>query len=628
MEEVWKDVKGSDTVKVSKDGKLLDTSTNELLPIWLDSKGYPIAAIEINGKPTLRRVHTLVAEAFVGERPPGYDVNHKVGVKSNVSADNLEYTTRSENVLHAYRTGLNPHTHTIRIVETGETFKGISECARAIGGDPENIRQCLYDKYDRQSCRGYHFEFVDKCEPVRSPKKIRIKETGEIFNSARECERVIGGAHRNIVMAATNGNQYNGLHFEVVDESKPIVEKPPFLYPHQEEAVGRMFDGCILKGGVGSGKSRTGLYYYFKEFGGQMEPEYVYMKDPCDLIIITTAKKRNDKEWEGELAPYLLSTNPEVSAYKNEVIVDSWQNIQKYADRQGSFFIFDEDHVTGEGAWVKAFLKIVKKNRWIILSASPGDTWQDYTAVFIANGFYKNKTEFKRAHLRYDPYCKNYPRVIGYMNETRLIRLRNKILIDMDFKRHTIPHHEDIYVRYDIPMYKEAMKTRWDPYKNEPMKQASELCYVLRRIVNSDESRQIALLELYEKHPRMIVFYSFDYERDILLNLYYGEDVEIAEYSGHAHQPIPTSDKWVYIVNYTAGCEGFNCIKTDTIVFYSQSYSYKTMLQAAGRIDRLNTPYTDLYYYHIKSRSGIDLAISKALTQKKNFNEGKWIGKW
>ena len=214
------------------------------------------------------------------------------------------------------------------------------------------------------------------------------------------------------------------------------------------------------------------------------------------------------------------------------------------------------------------------------------------------------------------------------MNETRLIRLRNKILIDMDFKRHTIPHHEDIYVRYDIPMYKEAMKTRWDPYKNEPMKQASELCYVLRRIVNSDESRQIALLELYEKHPRMIVFYSFDYERDILLNLYYGEDVEIAEYSGHAHQPIPSGDKWVYIVNYTAGCEGFNCIKTDTIVFYSQSYSYKTMLQAAGRIDRLNTPYTDLYYYHIKSRSGIDLAISKALTQKKNFNEGKWIGKW
>ena len=208
-----------------------------------------------------------------------------------------------------------------------------------------------------------------------------------------------------------------------------------------------------------------------------------------------------------------------------------------------------------------------------------------------------------------------------------MIRLRNKILIDMDFKRHTIPHHEDIYVRYDIPMYKEAMKTRWDPYKNEPMKQASELCYVLRRIVNSDESRQIALLELYEKHPRMIVFYSFDYERDILLNLYYGEDVEIAEYSGHAHQPIPSGDKWIYIVNYTAGCEGFNCIKTDTIVFYSQSYSYKTMLQAAGRIDRLNTPYTDLYYYHIKSRSGIDLAISKALTQKKNFNEGRWV-KW
>ena len=124
----------------------------------------------------------------------------------------------------------------------------------------------------------------------------------------------------------------------------------------------------------------------------------------------------------------------------------------------------------------------------------------------------------------------------------------------------------------------------------------------------------------------MIVFYSFDYERDILLNLAYGENVSVAEYSGHAHEAIPKTDRWVYLVNYSAGAEGFNCITTNCIVFYSQTYSYKTLLQATGRIDRLNTPYDDLYYYHLKSRSPIDLAIGKALKEKKTFNERRFTG--
>ena len=403
--------------------------------------------------------------------------------------------------------------------------------------------------------------------------------------------------------------------------------KESFLRDYQYDAVNRMFNGCILNGGVGSGKSRTGLYYYFKEQGGSIEPDYIPMKNPKNLYIITTARKRDTLEWEAEFGPFLITTNPDVAYYKHKVVVDSWQNIKKYIDVSNAFFIFDEDHVTGWGTWTKTFLKIVKTNDWIILSASPGDTWSDYMAVFIANGFYRNKTEFTNEHIQYDPRCKNFPKIQRYLNTGRLIRLRNKILIDMDFNRQTIPHHEDVYVRYDIPMYREAMKTRWDPYKNEPIQQAAGLCYVLRRIVNTDESRQVALCELFEKHPRMIVFYNFDYERDILLNIYYGEDVEVAEWSGHAHQPIPESKNWVYLVQYTAGCEGFNCIKTDTIVFYSQNYSYKVMMQAAGRIDRLNTPYTDLYYYHIKTRSGIDLAISKALSTKKKFNETKFV-KW
>jgi hypothetical protein len=401
----------------------------------------------------------------------------------------------------------------------------------------------------------------------------------------------------------------------------------PFLYDYQMDSVNKMRNGCILNGGVGSGKSRTGLYYYFKEQGGSIDPDYIYMKKPKDLYIITTAMKRDSLEWEGELANFLISTNPEKNkTYGNKVIIDSWNNIKKYSDIQGAFFIFDEDRVTGSGVWVKAFLKIAKSNDWIILSATPGDTWQDYIPVFIANGFYKNKTEFTREHIIYSRFTK-YPKIDRYINTGRLIRLRNQILIDMDFSRHTIPHHEVVYCKYDISKYKDATRTRWDPYKNEPIQQASGLCYVLRRIVNEDESRQTALLELFEKHPKMIVFYNFDYELDILKGLYYGENVEIAEWNGHKHQPVPSGEKFIYLVQYNAGAEGWNCIRTDTIVFYSQNYSYKVMQQASGRIDRLNTPYRDLYYYHLKSRSGIDLAISRALSQKKKFNENKFI-KW
>lgn len=398
------------------------------------------------------------------------------------------------------------------------------------------------------------------------------------------------------------------------------------LYDHQKEALDKIKNGCILNGGTGSGKSMTSLAYYFTREGGQLDP-FKPMKKPRDLYIITTARKRDTLEWEGEMVPFLLSTHPERNKfYGNTIVVDSWNNIKKYSDISGAFFIFDEDRVTGSGVWVKSFLKIAKCNEWIILSATPGDKYEDYIPVFIANGFYKNKTEFSREHLIYSRFTK-FPKVDGYMNTRRLDRLRDRILIDMDFKRHTVQHHEDIYVKYSIPMYKDAMKNRWDPFKNEPIQQASGLCYVLRRIVNSDESRQTALLELLEDHPRVIIFYNFDYERDILLNLGYGEGVKVAEWSGHAHQPVPEGEKWVYLCQYTSACEGWNCIKTDTIVFFSQNYSYKTVHQAIGRIDRLNTPYKNLYYYHLKSRSGIDLAISKALNNKKKFNERRFV-KW
>lgn len=396
------------------------------------------------------------------------------------------------------------------------------------------------------------------------------------------------------------------------------------LRDYQIKAVRQMRNGCILCGGVGSGKTVTSLAYFFEECGGKVGGEkYFPMTNPKDLYIITTARKRDTFEWEGDMSHFLLSPNPEVSFYKTKVVVDSWNNIGKYSEVQGAFFIFDEQRVIGSGAWVKAFLKIAKHNKWILLSATPGDTWTDYIPVFIANGFYKNKTEFVREHIVYSRFSK-FPKVDRYINTGRLIRLRNCILVDMDFQRQTISHHEDVYVNYDIMTYKDVMRNRWNIYKDVPIKNASELCYTLRKVVNTDESRQVALLEIFEKHPKMIVFYNFDYELDILKGIYYGKKVEIAEWNGHKHQPIPESTSWVYLVQYTAGAEGWNCVKTDTIVFYSQNYSYKIMQQSAGRIDRLNTPFKDLYYYHLKTRSGIDLAISRTLRDKKKFNERKF----
>ena len=401
------------------------------------------------------------------------------------------------------------------------------------------------------------------------------------------------------------------------------------LRDYQLDAINKMKNGCILNGGVGSGKSLTALSYYYLQNEGSVDflmgGDYIPMDcAPMDLYIITTARKRDTFEWEGEMSHFLLSTHDECSIYNNKVVVDSWNNIQKYKDVMNAFFIFDEQRVVGSGAWVKAFLTITKKNKWILLSATPGDTWSDYIPVFIANGFYKNKTEFMREHAVFSRFSK-FPKVEKYIGTGRLIRQRRDILVDMKFERKTIQHHCDIYVTYDSTQYKDVMKRRWDIWNDEPIVNASGLCYALRKIVNTHDSRSTKLLELFETHKKIIVFYNFDYELDVLKSLYYGEGVIVAEWNGHKHEPTPTGNKWVYLVQYTAGAEGWNCITTDTIIFYSLNYSYKIMHQSAGRIDRLNTPYTDLYYYYMKTRSGIDLAIERALNEKRKFNESSFI---
>lgn len=579
--EIWKDIEGFSNYQISNQGRVKNKNTDLILHQQKRKKGYVKVELWKDGKGYTRDVHRLVGKAFIPNPENKPDINHIDTKKDNNWVTNLEWVTKKENIQHAINAG---------------TMSGIPIKATKASA-----------------------------ELSRTP--IRIIETGEVFNSISDCAKAINSSVINIVQAMDekykNHHSVKGLHFERVENNT----KKPFLYDFQMDAVNRMFNGCILAGGTGSGKSRTGLYYYFKEYGGSIiNGEYVPMKDPRDLYIITTAKKRNDCEWTGELANYLMSPHEDKNElYNNKIIVDSWNNIQKYTDVVNAFFIFDEDKVQGNGSWVKSFLKITKSNKWIILSATSGDVWMDYVPVFIANGFYRNRTEFCREHVVYSRFTK-YPKIERYVNTGRLLKLRSSLLIDMDFERKTVQNREDIYVGYDPRKYRDIIRTRWDPYKNEPIEQAAGLCYVLRRIVNEDESRQVALLELFEKHPKMIVFYSYDYEREILLKLAYGNDVTVAQYNGHVHDKIPDSNKWVYLVNYNA-CEGWNCITTDTIVFYSQTYSYKTLLQAEGRIYRLNTPFKNLYYYNLKSRSGIDLAIAKALREKKNFNEGKWA-KW
>lgn len=396
------------------------------------------------------------------------------------------------------------------------------------------------------------------------------------------------------------------------------------LYDYQLESLKKMKNGCILNGGVGSGKSRTSLAYYFTQQGGKLGNPYGPMKDPKDLYIITTARKRDTLEWEQELTPFLMSTDKTKTKYKHSIVIDSWNNIKKYENVKSAFFIFDEQRVVGSGTWVKTFIKISKVNDWILLSATPGDTWTDYIPVFIANGFYKNRSEFLREHVVYKRYG-NFPQIDHYVEVGKLNKLRYSILVDMKYDRPTLHHNIKVDVEYNKIIYKDVLKNRWNAFKNKPVENVSELCYILRKICNIDESRAEAVKDIVSKKDRVIIFYNFDYELEILKSIDYGKDYAIAEWNGHKHEPIPDDYNWVYLVQYNAGAEGWNCITSDTIIFYSQNYSYKTLTQAKGRIDRLNTMYKDLYYYHLVSTSNIDLAILKSLNNKKRFNESAFM---
>ena len=408
----------------------------------------------------------------------------------------------------------------------------------------------------------------------------------------------------------------------------------PELDQGQIDAVKKLHNGCILCGGVGTGKTRAGIAYYFcKVCKGKIngrdhgsESDYIPMKEPKDLYVITTANKRDKHEWDMELASFLISPDPKLSYYGDrvKVVIDSWNNIAKYRDVSNAFFIFDEQRVSGGKKWANNFERIAKRNEWIFLTATPGDKWIDYLSIFIANGFYRNKSDFINRHVIYKRYSK-YPDIERYLDEDYLDWLASQILVNIEYDRKTVRHVHYISVDFDRPTYRELILKRWNAEKGEPIESVSELCYLLRKTVNSDETRKQAALEIIKKCPRLIIFYKYDFERDILRELSLSDGTERAEWNGHQHDPLPKGERWVYLVQYTSGAEGWNCITTDSMLFYSLDYSYKTMEQSMGRIDRRNTPYTDLQYYILHSKAPIDQAIARALKQKKDFNERRFF---
>lgn len=378
------------------------------------------------------------------------------------------------------------------------------------------------------------------------------------------------------------------------------------LRPHQQQALKDLKNGSILWGGVGTGKTRVAIAYYLEH------------EQPKNIFVITTAKKRDSLDWDREAAHGAISKY-EDSTIAGVLTVDSWNNIDKYTGITDCFFIFDEQRLVGAGAWVKAFLKIAEKNSWVMLSATPGDTWMDYVPVFIANGYYRNRTQFKREHVVYAPYTK-FPKIDRYIGVQKLERLRNEILVHMPYMDETIKYEKTIHVDHDDVLLQTTIKNRWNFYKDKPIRDISELFMVMRRIVNSNESRLKAVRAVLSEHPRLIVFYNFDYELDALRTLGEAGAYNVAEWNGHKHQEIPKTDSWVYLVQYVAGSEAWECIETDSELFYSLTYSYKNWEQAHGRISRINSPYQKLYFFTLKSRSIVDAAIWRSLQAKHSFN--------
>lgn len=369
------------------------------------------------------------------------------------------------------------------------------------------------------------------------------------------------------------------------------------LQEHQEIVLPKLASGKVLVGGTGSGKSITAMAY-FTQVSAEKK-----------IYVITTAKKRETGEWFEDAMKMSL---------RNDIVVDSWNNIGKYADVENAFFIFDEQRLVGSGAWVKHFYRIAKHNEWLLLSATPADRWIDLVPLFVANGFYKNKTEFNNYHVRFVPRVR-FPKIDGYLDTWTLERYRDMIYVEMPYIKKAVRVDHFVPVDFDHEEQRTLFTDRWHSAEQRPLKDAGEMMRLLRKSTNSHWSRYAAVKSICKDNPRVIIFYNHNYELEQLRLLHVDLDIPVGEWNGHVHQDVPVGPRWIYLVQYQAGGEGWNCITTDTIIFYSLPYSYRNLEQAKGRIDRLNTQYESLHYYILKSKSIIDRGIWRALNMKKNF---------
>lgn len=369
---------------------------------------------------------------------------------------------------------------------------------------------------------------------------------------------------------------------------------------YQKRAINQMHNGCILCGGVGAGKSLTSLGYIDKVY-------------PSGTVyIITPARKRNTGEWFDDIRKNDMD--------ETRFVVDSWNNLSKYKDVKDAFFLFDEQKVSGKGTWAKSLIRIAKSNQWILLSATPGDTYDDYATVLIANGFVRNRTTW------YDEYCvtKSQPffHIVDHKNKDVIDMMIRRIFIKMDYQsdKKRIERVIPIQAR-SAGEEKEILMTHKAPGAQMPFTTfAAAIAYVRMNCYDKSKKTE-ALRKIIEKHKKIIVFYNFLSEKLEIERAAIDANVTINFYNGQRHDPIPDTDEWVYGVQYNSGAEAWNCITTNAMVFYSPNYSYKTMEQAHGRIDRVNSPYECLYYYMLLNELNIDNKVMNALSSKKDFNE-------
>ena len=400
------------------------------------------------------------------------------------------------------------------------------------------------------------------------------------------------------------------------------------LKPFQENCLERLSTGKVLAADTGAGKSIMSLAWYLSKECASDEHSLksgakawtLYHGSP-DLYIITTPKKRDSEEWESDLSKFnLVKGRNSKEMGEVNIFIDSWNNIKKYTEIKNSVFIFDEQRAVGSGTWAKSFVKIAKQNHWIMLSATPGDTWSDWCPLMIAKGYYPNRTAFFNKHAVYNPYVK-YREIIRWDNTDELEYYRSKMLVTCRMEKKTTRHFEEVIAdcsnKYEV---KRAYKERTNPKTGEPFKSASELCAYTRNIINTDPTRSAVGLKIIQMYDRIIIFYTLTDELEGIKWACNKAGRKMYFYNGEIHDQVPTGNNWAYIVQYTAGSEAWNCTTCNAMLFWDLTYSYKQFKQATGRIDRLNTPYSDLYYYAIRSYMPLDLAIRRALREKKDFN--------